>query len=599
MALTAEEEAELAQLEGEVAVFDTQPAAPIAEPQPVVPEEPTGLETISKALFPASTAREATLQPQEFGPTGMSISGLKEIGKSALTSSIDVLGLATRGLSAIKNAFGAKEGEKIDTALKTLQDTESGIFKGSREESNAFYENLINETENPVVKGALTGIKFLAEASIGVIEDPTSIVTGAAKVGQKALKRVSKISPDLKASVATASGIEQDVLEAASRQKVKDIRGAAGTEESLAKEISAKISPKGEEGFLADLTTKKRALEDELTDAGVEAQIKQPTLTIESEEIAKGVGGRVATEKVVKDPTAALIDPKSGEEIAFPVDFLENISQETAFTTLFKSQYDKIRKEADQITIATKGKEKITVKDALQMKRQFQQVLKEKFGVEGKGIYDNILKGFTASVRASIETSAIKAGKPEYVDIMREISKNKEFFATARETLTGARADFSKVKTSIAIEKKLSRIMNKFDRSETKVLSDLDEIFTKAGIPSDIANRSNLAAISRKTGIKGKGTPILSAISTGKSAVMPLMFSAFSPAGPMKGLAFMAGMASNSPLAARSMFKSLNWASKSTTPLVQSRINALGKATSAAAISRIIKQLEREIGGED
>jgi len=599
---TAEQEARLAQLQGEVAAFDAQPSQtaptetqPLTEPQAAVPEaapaELTGVEAVSKALFPASTAAaEAPFTPDSFAPT-TSVANLKETGKSALTAAGDVLGLATRGLSGIQKGLSAKDGEGFNTFVKTLQDQEAGIFKGSREESNAFYNNLIQETENPLLKIAYSGIKFLAEASIGVIEDPASIVTGATKLAQKGLKTISKSAPALKATVASQSGIPQEALELASKEKVKDIGRAAGTEKELAGEIASTISPAGEKSFLSDLKGKQKSLESELDIEGVQVGLKQPTKEVDV--VAEGVGGTVT--RPIPDPSKKLIDPKTGKEIDFPVDFLEKVGESEAFSRVFTTQLKNISEDAAQIAKVTKSKGEISTGSALRMKKEFQAVLRDKYGKEGKGIYDNILKGFTASVRASIESSALKAGKPEYVELMREIAKNKSFFEKTRGALTGKKADFGTDKPMFSIKQKLESIMNKSDKGTADVLKDLDEIFNNAGIPSDFANKANLAAIAKKTGIDDKGTVLTSLITTGKSAITPMLFAAFSPTGPMKGVAFLAGMASNSPLAARSMFQSLNLAeAASKSPKIQALINQLGKAATADAITRLMGKIETE-----
>lgn len=611
MPLTAAEQKELDSLLNENDSLDKVINELTIESQGGVSRETTepALEGVGARLFPSTAqAVQQGIQPTEQvtfppekpgeptigGPSGFGALARPEAGAAPIVPLLSDIGsLTTRALDAFKDLA---TGGGIEGFKATLSDPEAGILKGTRKETEKFYDDRIKESDSAIEKGIFTTLKVLATTGFGIIEDPATIATAIGKVFQSSAKVTGKIASDVKATISSQvapGGGVQEALEQASKVPVKRIRGAAGTEEELAEEITQKISPTGEKEFLQPLKGKQAQLEEGLVEEGLQGvRIKRPT--VEEATIDPLVGGEVI--RKVPDPTAKLIDPKTGQEIEFPIEILENAGKQKAFATQFKGQFNKLQKEADQILKTVQGKEVISAKDAIQMKRQFQQVLSDKFGVEGKAVFDNVLKSFSASTRAAIEQAAIKAGKPEYIDIMRELSKSKGLFERSRQVLTGKKKGFDDLSAATAIEKKLNTLMNKFDRPPQQVLEDLDDIFAKAGTPTDFAERANLAAVARKTGIKEKGTPLTSLIATGKSVVIPLLIASSTLTGPVKSAAFLAGMVGSSPLAARAMFKSINWAQAAQkSPKIKAMINSLGKVATSDAAIKLMNKIETEI----
>jgi len=595
MALTPEEQAELESINNELLQLDSTEAladtsaTPLELPAQATPskQDPGFLEA----------ALPATAQTFKSGSGDEGFFSFKNLKNVALANVTDFATFLPRFVGALKSLAPGDE----QTFAQAMADIEGGPLKEDRIGAREFWLQKEKETDSKALKQVYGLAAVAGETGFSLLEDLG--VSLGTRAGVKTVGVIGKrAAPNIKATVASASGIPQETLEQASKVPVSEIKRAGGTERQIAEQIEGAISPAGEKQALTQkgLLPEKARLEQELIDEGVQVRVRQPTTEVSTTTISKESLAPETTVKQVKDPTAELIDPKTGNKIPFPIDVLENVGNNKAFTTSFAGAQTALKKELDQILSATKGKKELSAKDAIQMKQQIQAAMSDKFDIVGKKQFDNVMKTYAAATRASIEEAAIKAGKPEYVQLMRELSADKGVFKRARANLAGQKKGFDSEKAASSIDRKLQTFMNKNDHDAQTVLRDLDDILNSAGIPSNLASEANLAALSRKTGITKGGTPLTNIITTGKSLTIPLLLTTAGLGGPTKFLGFMAGMTANNPLAARATFSAINWVKAAdTSPKVQALLNSLDKAQTAAQAIKIMNRLDKETQGQE
>lgn len=468
---------------------------PVLDQAPAEPQSKGVLATVSKSLFPGSTANVEAKDPEEIRNAKNEIEAINnrrtiatttpeeleadnvreeeliriisksnsgafgEVAKTSLAALGDVGSLLTRGLSALKESFDAPSGEKLDIALKTLQDTEAGIFKGSREESNKFYNDLIADTDSKVLKGVLTGIKFFAEASIGVIEDPASLVTGATKAVSKVPKGLKSLEKGLekitKAPGAAVAGVSG---------QLSGVSGEALQEAGL--------------GF----GKKARALKEASQEKGASFNIGEDLvekLQNFDQFIPEASTVNAALSKMGNVPTKGVIES------------LESSLIKNATTPAANTSNDVIQKTIDKL----KGLgNEIPAEDFRKLRIQFD----EGIGFETPG-FSSVEKAFNnarQSMASELVKSARKTGNTEFISAMKTFSKKLK----AKDKLSKLLGK-SKAAQSQRAETFVNTLFGKGKTARQGLVKQFDEIFG-----SDFFEKIKTAKLSAELGPKGVPT---------------------------------------------------------------------------------------------
>jgi len=299
MALTAEEVAKMSPEEKATmrAELQARKDSILTASQPEVspeiqPEiEPTsGLETVSKSLFPLGTEEELRdKSPQEvkaqnridavftrlknpnitpdqkraefaelkkqFDSGGESV--FDKIASTAINAVTDVGSLFTRGTEATAKAAKAPKGEKGKAFFETIQDPEEGILKdpesllgflGSRQESDEKWQTLIDETEEGPAKTAFKVAKFMGNLLISTAEDPINLASG----GLKLLGKAPKILKGTEKGLKTATELPGSATAGVSSQ-LSGVSGEALQEAGLGFGKKAKALKDASEGATFDI----------------------------------------------------------------------------------------------------------------------------------------------------------------------------------------------------------------------------------------------------------------------------------------------------------------------------------------------------------
>ena len=491
MALTAAEEAELAQLDSEIAAFDTQPAQPIAEPQAVEPE-PTGLETAAKTIFPASTAQAQIPESEELRDAKIEIETIetrqganvgsveearadrdrvKELRRTvsrletgpqlmAAISDTPIIGnFLSRLFSGAVEGVSAEEGKGVEEFLKTMQDPEAGIFKGGRKASNKFFDEKIQGTESKVLKGTLTGLKFLTEAAISVPEDPGAILGTGVKVASKVPKVLGVLESGVKgltkAPGAATAGLSSQ-LTGVSGEALQEVGLGFGKKAKALKAASQESGAAFNIG--EDLVEKINNFDELIPEA---KQVKEALKNMPD----------IPTKRVIKT--------------------LENSLVKNAVTDAATNSNAAIQRAIDNLK---KAGETLTATNFRKLRIQFDEGIE--FGKPGFDAVENSFSRARKSMAQDLRRAAKKSGNTAFQGTMKTFSKKMEAISKLSKKLGKTRAS-----QADRAETFVNTLFGKSKTARQGLVKDFDEIFG-AGFFDEIKT----AKLSAELGSKGVPT---------------------------------------------------------------------------------------------
>ena len=339
-----------------------------------------------------------------------------------------------------------------------------------------------------------------------ILSDPTLIGGLIAKLGKQGVLGLNKIA---KTGISKATAIKEEALEKASRMPRNVIEEAAGTEEEIAEELAQKLAPSKRGRNIFDA---KEAKVGELVE-----DIKVPFTGQPSQKFD-------VVDDVVKATGESI--PKPREIFQQAVDEVEARATTPEFRRIAKSLKNR------QETFLESTDELVMGKRANEIKKEWQDILDDAYGTEGKGISkieEKYMKGIAASIKSSIEEAAANTGRPQFVKRMRSIAKKKEAVKKIGGRLLGdTNVNLENVRLfdgtlEPKIIERARKEISKIDKiNESGILRDLeylDKLFLEAtGVPSNFADRARIAAVARQLAVeKGKSIPLASALNNGKS----------------------------------------------------------------------------------
>lgn len=572
------------------------------------PEQPTRGQSVSKSLFPSSTKAVETsggfsISPPKRQPGQSDVDYQKAVSdwqagnRQSFGGAVDDVGsMLTRAGGSIASKLGltSATGGKSMSFAEGMQDPNTSYMRAAKDYLSKVIQekwgNLSNDERSYISQVGDALVMELAGAGyLGsvIAEDPSN-------VGSAGLSAVKAVTPSMvrggKSAVSFMAGnIPQQHLDKAARTPLSTLEAAAGTEDKIAHEVADATSPE----------TRKKIFDP--LEQQADQIVSDPKFKVRVDQSGKGKIKASPLQEYDLDASGNVVP--TGKTSKYPVEQyqgdlkdLEDIS--TSLES--KALVERGKKQFEAINEKIRDRKIISGEEAVNLKRDFQNLASSVYGIEGKAdALDNIYKGFAASLRKSLEQTAVNQGKPEYVKVMREIANKNDFFKEMNRTFTG-KISQDKVKQA---RKSIEKIGSKKAKEELEQLEQLDKIITEAtGLPSDMAERALLAHTAKSLGIEpGKTIPVWNIVNNGKTVWGSLIGGMFAGAAS-KGdplitvLGGIAGQVATSPKAARLYYQGMNLAEAAMkSKRVATLLNSMKATGSATALARMEKELEKEL----
>ncbi|MEO7778509.1 MAG: hypothetical protein ABIY63_13335 [Fibrobacteria bacterium] len=190
-------------------------------------------------------------------------------------------------------------------------------------------------------------------------------------------------------------------------------------------------------------------------------------------------------------------------------DILESKVRETVRTPEKEKTISKLNKLLDLADAQLQGKETLSATEAINFKRDYQEVLAEQYKSRDSNEYFKLYKQLAHSLRTGIEEAAEKSGNPEYITTMRSLANKMNVIDKVENRFIGEQLSKGQDKAA----RQIGIITNPAQRPAMKELQALDDLFG-----TNFTDRAKDISFSRMLGMSETGSvPLLPLHTTGKA----------------------------------------------------------------------------------
>lgn len=462
MPLTEAEELELLELENEnaLALKSRSPSTPVATPEKTTFGErltdpkkrtPFGLpENISSAVFPTTTE---TIK-QKKGAGGTLLEGV--------VGGLEALGTPTRIMGTIRT--DPETGEQFKAS-----DPESALLRPEIDKTKKLIEEKVqprdpNEfaltpritTPEQQEQDVEKFLKGGAELVGNILSDPSTILSPFAKIAQKGVSFGNKL---LGRFAQELSGVSEEALRKAGTKAGREaLESAAGSQREIGKKILATLDDYDK--FLPE----KQAIDNALDNMG-------------------NIDGK----KIID----ALKKHKVGSKLKQS-----------------KAANESIQQMIDDVAASVGKDGKISPKEAIQLRREIDDVIGDAFGKGDSGKFVNAAKSARNEIKNALLESAELSGNTEYAEAMKTLAKKMDL----QDRLKGF-VGKSKNTQEERIQGFVDNLFGKNKENRQDVIRDLGELFGE-----DFLEESKLARLASELGPEGKAS-LIPRQSTGRAFI--------------------------------------------------------------------------------
>ncbi len=189
-------------------------------------------------------------------------------------------------------------------------------------------------------------------------------------------------------------------------------------------------------------------------------------------------------------------------------DLLEQKTGETVRTPEKKKTIGKLSDLLDLADEQLQGSETLSAQEALNFKRDYQDVLQEQYKSRDSDEYFNTYKKLAHSLRTGIEEAAERSGNQEYIGVMRSLATKMQAIERVETRFVGDQI----TKAQDRAARQIKIINNDAQRPALKELQVLDKLFG-----TNFAERAQDIGFAKMLNMTEQGVPILPITMTGRA----------------------------------------------------------------------------------